>query len=174
MVSAAMFFPAAARASRIAWPRPSRPQYALIAAASAFPAIGSGFLLRVFADGHAGRLPRGEAALELGDALEPHLLSDVGGQRRAPGPVAEEDELLAGGEDRFVIWALGIEPELEHAPGTVKRSGDHALALELAHVAEVDEHHAIFAQARLALLEADRLHPRLRLVDHLLEALLHL
>src|SRR5215470_4588927 len=79
-------------------------------------------------------LPRREAAVHLDDGFEPHLLSDVSRERRPPGAVAIEDELLARAEDLLVIRAVGVDPELEHAARTVIGAGNHPLPIQLAHV----------------------------------------
>src|SRR5262249_10529054 len=48
-------------------------------------------------------------------------------------------------------------------------SRDHALALELTHIAKVDEDDVVPFETRSSLLEADRRDASLRLVDHLAE-----
>src|SRR6266446_3032524 len=139
------------------------------------PVRNSGRLLaRALRDGEAGLLPRGEPAVHLVDGLESHLLRDVGGQRRSPGAVAVEDKGLAGREDVLVIGALRIDPELEHAAGAVKRTGDHALPLQLADVSQIHEHGVALVVPRASFVEAERGDPGLRLVDHLSEALFEL
>src|SRR5437762_14054271 len=110
------------------------------------PVRNSGRLLaRELRDREAGLLPRGEPAVHFVDGLEPHLLRDVGGQRRPPGAIAEEDEALAGREYVLVVGALRVDPEFQHAARAVECAGDHALALELADIAQVDEHNVIRA-----------------------------
>src|SRR6266849_4982724 len=126
-------------------------------------------LLRALRDGVARLLPPREAAVHLADGLEPHLLGDVGGQGRPPGAVAEEDELLPGGEDFLVVGALRVDPELEHAAGAVESAGDDALPLELADVSQVDKDHVVAAVAGAGLVQPDGPNPRFRLVDHLAE-----
>src|SRR5581483_3834765 len=116
----------------------------------------AGFLAGPLGDGIAGALPGGEPAVHLDDRTQTHLLGDVGGQRGAPGAVAVEDELLAGGEDVLVVGAVGIDPELQHAARTVKGAGDHAFALELPHVTQVDEHRVALRVTRACLVEPDR------------------
>src|SRR5207247_4304992 len=74
--------------------------------------VRSGRLLAgPFRDGEARLLPRGEAAVHLVHGLESHLLGDVGGQRRSPGAIAVEDEVLAGAEDFLVIGAVRVDQE---------------------------------------------------------------
>src|SRR5205823_3215614 len=132
---------------------------------------GSARLLRALGHRQAGVLPGREAAVHLDDALEAHLLGDVGRQRRAPGAVAVEDELLVASEDVLVVGAVGIDPELQHAARAVEGAGDHALALELADVAEVDEDDVVAVESPAGVVEADRADAGLGLVHHLPEAL---
>src|SRR6266851_1150000 len=127
-------------------------------------------LLRVLRDGVARLLPPREAAVHLADGLEPHLLGDVGGQGRPPGAVAEEDELLPGGEDFLVVGALRVDPELEHAAGAVESAGDDAVPLELTHVPQVDEGDVVPPVASPGLVQPDGPDARFRLVHHLAKA----
>src|SRR6266568_4146741 len=138
------------------------------------PARSGRLLARALHHGETGLFPRGEAPVHLVDGLEAHLLGDVGGQRRSPRPVAIEDEVLAGAEDLFVVRALRIDPEFQHAARTVHGIGDHALPLQLTHIAQVDEDHVILAVPGARLLEAERLDPGLCLVDELPKTLLEL
>src|SRR4029450_8445544 len=96
------------------------------------------------------------------------------GERGAPGAVAEEHEVLVFREDGLVIRALGVGRDLEHAARAVEGAGDHALALQLAHVAQVDEHDVVLAEALLRVLQRQRLDARLGLVDELAEPFLEL
>jgi hypothetical protein len=51
-----------------------------------------------------------------------------------------------------VVWRLGINPELQHAARRVQGAGDHAVASELARVAQVaqvDELNAALADGTL-------------------------
>ena len=61
-----------------------------------------------------------------------------GGERRAQAAGAEEHEALVLGEDRLVVGAFRIDPELQHAARAMKRTGDLALALQLARIADID------------------------------------
>src|SRR5579871_833423 len=79
------------------------------------------------------------------DRRKPHLLRDLGGERRTLGASAEENELLLVREYRLVIGRLRIDPEFQHAARTVKRAGNSAVALKLADVADVDENHVVAA-----------------------------
>src|SRR5690348_13330937 len=90
-------------------------------------------------DGSAGLLPRAEAAFEMGDRQQAHVLRRLGRQRRAPGAGAEEDELVAALEVVLGVWALGIDPHLEHAARDVDRARDAAVAPQLARITDVDE-----------------------------------
>ena len=95
---------------------------------------------------HLGRaarlLPGGVPALDVAYPFEPDPLRHLGRERRAPVPVAVEREPLVLFEDLgFVIRALRIDPELHHPARHVEGPRDPALALQLAHVAQVHEDH---------------------------------
>src|SRR3984893_2181139 len=126
--------------------------------------------LRALRDRVARLLPPREAAVHLADGLEPHLLGDVGGQGRPPGAVAEEDELLPGGEDVLVVGALRVDPELEHAAGAVESAGNDAVPLELTHVPQVDEDDLVPPVSGPGLVQSDGPDARFRLVHHLAKA----
>src|SRR4030095_12024885 len=66
-------------------------------------------------DRAAPPLPSAQAALDVGDRRQAHVLRRLGRQRRAPGAGAEEDELVAGLEIILGVGALGIDPHFEHA-----------------------------------------------------------
>jgi len=70
-----------------------------------------------------------------------------------------------------VVRRLRVDPELEHAARRVERAGDHALALELAHVADVDELHVVATVQFARLLDAEGGDVGHRLVDHRLYCL---
>src|SRR6185295_18133959 len=84
--------------------------------------------------------PGAEAAADMGDRLKPHVLGREGGQCRALAGGTEEHEAPVLGEDRLVILALRVDPEFQHAARTMEGAGNAALAVELADVADVDEH----------------------------------
>src|ERR1019366_10793497 len=71
----------------------------------------------------AGLLPGAEATLDMGNGFEPHALGGVRRQRRAQTAGAEEHEALVLREHRFVIGALRVDPELQHAARAVKGAG---------------------------------------------------
>ena len=71
----------------------------------------------------AGLFPGIEAAGDMGDVAESHVLQRGGGQRRAPATAAEEDEALVLLEDRLGIGAFRVDPELQHAARRVEAPG---------------------------------------------------
>src|SRR5204863_4749762 len=89
----------------------------------------------------AGFLPGLEATQHMGDRLEPHVLRRLGGERRAQTAGAEEHELLVLAEDRLEVGALRVDPELQHAARHAEGAGHFAVALQLARIAQVDQHH---------------------------------
>src|SRR6185312_16059588 len=104
------------------------------------PMNGSGFF-RLFRglDRSPRLLPGAEAALDMGDRLEPHLLGGLRGERRTQAPGAEEQVFLVLGKDRFVVRAAGIDPEFKHAARAMEGARDFAVALQFADVADVDQ-----------------------------------
>src|SRR6185503_11918847 len=96
-------------------------------------------------DGAAGLLPRAEAALDVGDGLEAHAVRGLRGQSGPQAAGAEEDELLVLREDRLVVRALRVDPELQHAARAMEGAGHLAVALQFADVADVDEHGVVAA-----------------------------
>src|SRR5260221_677234 len=60
--------------------------------------------------------------------------------RRAHAAGAVEDEFLVLLEDRLGIGARRIDPEFKHAAGAGERAGNLAVALDLAGIADIDDH----------------------------------
>src|SRR5262245_830757 len=116
-------------------------------------------------DRPARDLPGAEAAGDMGDRPQAHPLRRLRRQRRALARRAEEHEALVGGEDRLVILAMRIDPELEHPARSMEGAGLAALAVELANVAQVDEYHVIATMQRERLLDRERLDRALRRLD---------
>ena len=109
--------------------------------------------LRLFLDRAAGLLPAREAAVDVGDVGQAHLLHRLAGERAAPARGAVEHQLLLRREHFAMVRALRIDPELEHAARRVHRAGDRALAPQFADVADVDELDRLVAEARDGVLD---------------------
>ncbi len=108
------------------------------------------FLLRLdLLDRAARSAPRGKAATEMRHRRKTHVLRGLGGQRRAPAGRALKYELLVFLKHRLGVGTFRIDPEFQHAARTVKRTGDAALALDLARVAQIDDHHIGEAHAAI-------------------------
>ncbi len=122
----------------------------------------------------AGLAPFLEAAADMRDLLQPHVVCRLRRQRRAPAAGAEEHEAFRLREHRLVVWARRVDPELQHAAGAVERAGNAALALQLAGIAQIDEQHAVGAVQLDGIRRRQCLDFGLGLVDHLPEALLNL
>ena len=90
-------------------------------------------------DPAAGLFPSAEATGNVRNGLEPHALRGLCRQRGAQTAGAEEHEALVLREGRFVIRAVGIDPELEHAARARKRARHPPLPLELPRIADVNE-----------------------------------
>src|SRR5512133_96230 len=93
----------------------------------------------------AAVFPGAIAAFEVAYARQAHLLEGGGGQRRAPGGLAIEHQLLARTEHVLVIRAFRVDPEFEHAARCVDGTRDQTLALQLAHVAQIHENDIVAA-----------------------------
>src|SRR5262245_35645958 len=111
------------------------------------------------------RLPGAEAAADMRDRSEPHLVRGLGGQRRALTSRAEEHEALVLREHRLVVLARGINPEFEHAARAMERAGHAPVAVELADVAQVDEYDAVGSVQRKRVADRQRLDLALRRRD---------
>ena len=70
-----------------------------------------------------------------------------------------------------MIGALGIDPELDHAPRHVTRAGDGALAPQFPNVADVDQLDALVAHQRDGVGGRERLDLGLGLGHELLDSL---
>src|SRR5260370_19109626 len=89
-------------------------------------------------DRPARLLPGAEAALEMCDRRQPHVLRRLGGERRPPGAGTEEHEFVAALEIILGVGALRIDPHLEHAARHVDGARDRAVAPELPRIAHFD------------------------------------
>src|SRR6202022_29561 len=91
-------------------------------------------------DRTAGIAPGREPAAHMRDRLQSHVLRGFGRQRRAHSASAMKDELLVALKNRLRIGARRIDPEFQHAAGTGERAGNPAVALDLAGIADIDDH----------------------------------
>src|SRR5664279_99425 len=91
----------------------------------------------------AGVAPGGKTAAHMRDRLQPHILRGLGRQRRAHAAGAVKHEFLVLLENRFGIGAGRIDPEFQHAAGAGERAGNPPLALDLAGVADIDDHDVV-------------------------------
>src|SRR5277367_2333529 len=76
-----------------------------------------------------------------------------------------EDELLVLLKDRLGIGARRIDPEFKHAAGAGESAGNFAIALDLAGVADIDDHDVVALRGLDGIRRADGLDLRVRLVD---------
>src|SRR5262245_36520384 len=120
-------------------------------------------------DRSARRLPGAEAARDMGDRPQAHSLRRLRRQRRALARRAEEHEALVGGEDGLVIPALRIDPEFEHAARAMEGARHAAVAVELANVAQVDEHDIVAPMQCERRLDRERLDRALGCLDQSLD-----
>src|ERR1700731_2481858 len=91
----------------------------------------------------AGVAPGGKAASHMRDRLQSHVLPGLRRQRRAHAAGAMKDEFLNLLEDRLGIGARRIDPEFQHAAGAGERARYFAVALDLAGIADVDDHDVV-------------------------------
>src|SRR6266404_993226 len=91
-------------------------------------------------DRTAGIAPGRESAAQMRDRLQSHILRGFGRQRRAHSASAMKDEFLVALKNRLRIGAGRIDPEFQHAAGTGERTGYPAVALDLAGIADIDDH----------------------------------
>jgi hypothetical protein len=121
-------------------------------------------------DRTAGVAPGGESAGHMRNRLQPHVLRGFGRQRRAQSAGTIKDELLVALENRLRIGARRINPEFQHAAGAGERAGDSPLTLDLAGIADIDDHDVIALRGLDGIDRADRLDLRVGLVDQGLDA----
>src|SRR4030095_4038056 len=116
-------------------------------------------------------LPGAEAALDVGDRRQPHVLRRLGRQRRAPGAGAEEDELVAALEIILGVGGRPVETPLAAGARAVGGARHRASAPQLARIADVDEGDARLAVHLHGVGERHRLDLAVGLIDHLLDGL---
>src|SRR6266540_6919312 len=117
------------------------PEVRAQASLEGWPRVTLPLLLRLpLLDRAAGVAPGGETAAHMRDRLQAHVLRGLGRERRAKAAGAVEDELLVFLEDRLGVGALRIDPEFQHAAGAGEGAGNLAVALDLAGVADIDDH----------------------------------
>jgi hypothetical protein len=81
-----------------------------------------------------------------------------------------EDEFLVLLEDRLGIGTCGVDPELQHAAGAGEGAGNPALALDLAGIADVDDHDVGALRGLDRLLRAQRLDLGIGFVEERVDA----
>src|ERR1700721_4141100 len=91
-------------------------------------------------DRTAGIAPGGKAPAHMGDRLQPHVLRGLVRQRRTHSAGVMKDELLVALKDRLRVGAGRIDPEFQHAAGAGERAGNSSIALDLAGIADIDDH----------------------------------
>ena len=121
--------------------------------------------------GQAGLLPGAEAALEVGDVLEAHVLERGAGQRRADAGAAVDDHATGRVQLRLVLGARGVGDELEQAAGDLDCALD--VVLPLHRLADVQEHGLAGRHLVRRVLRRHGLYAGLRLADHLSDCLRH-
>src|ERR1700726_3432313 len=94
-------------------------------------------------DPAAGVAPGGEPAAHMRDRLQSHVLRGFGRQRRAHSTGAMKDEFLFLLKNRLGVGTRRIDPEFQHAAGTGECAGYPAVALDLAGIADVDNHDVV-------------------------------
>src|SRR5437879_2885583 len=94
-------------------------------------------------DRTAGIAPGREPAAHMRDRLQSHVLRGLGRQGRAHAAGAMKDELLVALKDRLGIGARRIDPEFQHAAGTGERARNSAVTLDLAGIADIDDHDVV-------------------------------
>src|SRR5215510_3690974 len=114
------------------------------------------FLGRAGLDSPTRLLPGLKAAEHVRDRLQSHVLRRLGGQRRAQATSAEEHELLVLPELLLVVGTFWIDPEFQHATRHVEGARHLAVALALARIAQIDQHH-VFAAKKLDGLAGGKL-----------------
>src|ERR1700730_9197689 len=113
----------------------------------------------------AGIAPGGEAATHMRDRLQPHILRGFRRQRRTHAAGAMEDEFLFLLKHRLGIGARRIDPEFQHAAGAGERAGNPPVALDLARIADIDDHDVVALRRLDGIGRAHRFDLCIGLVD---------
>src|SRR5580704_11622041 len=121
-------------------------------------------------DRAAGIAPGGEAAADMRDRFQSHVLRGFRRQRRAHPAGAMKDELLVALKNRLRIGAGRIDPEFQHTAGAGERAGNFAVALDLAGIADIDDHDVVVVGDFNGFGSAEGFDLRIGLVDQRLDA----
>src|SRR6266851_7435858 len=76
-----------------------------------------------------------------------------------------KDEFLVALKNRLGIGAGGIDPEFQHAAGTGERAGNSSVALDLAGIADIDDHDVIALRRLDGVRGAYRFDLRIGFID---------
>src|SRR5215475_15349074 len=91
-------------------------------------------------DGPARLFPGAKTAANVRNGFKSHALRCLGREGRAQTARTKKYEFLVLIENRLVVWALRINPELQHSTGTVESAGHPAVAFQFADIADVDQY----------------------------------
>ena len=76
--------------------------------------------------------PRAKTAANVRNRFKSHALRGLGREGRAQTAGTEKYEPLVLTENRLVVWALRINPELQHSARTMDSAGHPAVAFQFA------------------------------------------
>src|SRR3954453_13289205 len=119
----------------------------------------------IFLHRPTGIAPRRKPAAQMRDRLQTHILSRLCGKRRAHAAGAVEDEFFVLLKDRLCVGARRIDPEFQHATGAGERTGDAAVPLDLAGIANIDDHGVVALRRLDRVGRAHRFDLRVGLID---------
>src|SRR6266481_1524661 len=126
----------------------------------------STLLLRLdFLDRAAGIAPGREPAAHMRDRLQSHVLCGFCRQRRAHAARTMKDEFLVALKNRLGIGTRRIDPEFQHAAGAGERAGNPSVALDLAGIADIDDHDVVALRSLDGVGSTYRFDLRIGLVD---------
>src|SRR5215475_13632296 len=95
--------------------------------------------------------------MDMRHRLKAHTLRCLRGKRGAQAASAEKYELLVLGKYGFVIRALRVDPELQHPSRTVEGAWHASIALQLADIANIDQHGVVTARELNGLFDRQSL-----------------
>src|SRR5262245_47772132 len=101
-------------------------------------------------------LPGADTALDMAGRRQARVLRSLHGHRGTLAERAVEYDPLAGRLGEFVQHAAGADAFLQARIGYVQRTGDHAVPLALAFLAQIDQRHVRLAEQRKRLPRAER------------------
>ena len=89
----------------------------------------------------------------MADVFHSHLLNSLCCESGPPSACAIKHKLFSLREQFTMIRAVWINPELEHSPGCMNRSGQFPFSLEFSNIPDVDDGDSVVIQQRCDFID---------------------